>query len=104
MSEKSIAERLQVKPGRRLAVIGAPPALDEATGVADRRAPAGQADIVLLFARDRADLASSLPKLLAAMNTQAIFWLAYPKLTSSLSVNLDRDLIRMPVSLSIKKD
>lgn len=91
MSDKPVAERLQVKGTRRLAVIGASPALDKAVGAA--RAELAKADVVLLFAADRKQLDKTLPAVLKRMAPAAIFWLAYPKLTSKLAGDLSRDVI-----------
>ena len=93
MSDKPVAERLQVKGARRLAVIGAPAGLDSAIGVPEARADAPQADVVLLFAADRARFDAQLPPLLKTMRKDAILWLAYPKLTSRLAADLSRDVI-----------
>jgi hypothetical protein len=93
MSDKPVAERLQVKGERRLAVIGATPALDKAIGVKKARADTGEADVVLLFIRDRAAFDAHLPPLMKKMQKTVIFWLAYPKLTSSLAGDLSRDVI-----------
>ncbi|HTT84920.1 MAG TPA: hypothetical protein VMF67_15700 [Rhizomicrobium sp.] len=91
MSDKPVAERLQVKKGRRLAVIGAPSEVDRAIGAA--RAKPGEADVLLVFARSRAELNKQLPRLLKAPAT-AILWLAYPKLTSKLAGDLSREVVR----------
>ncbi len=91
MSEKPIAERLQVRGGRRLAVIGAPPAVDRL--VAAPRAKPGEPDVVLVFAHDGAELNKQIPLLLAAP-AAAILWLAYPKLTSRLAGDLSRETVR----------
>jgi len=93
MSDKPLAERLQVKGARRLAVIGAPAGLDSAVGVPEARADAAQADVVLLFTADRARFEAELPPLLARMRKDAILWVAYPKLTSRLAADLSRDVI-----------
>jgi hypothetical protein len=90
MSDKPVAERLQVKNGRRLAVVGAPLAVDRLIGAP--RAKSGEADVVLLFVRDRAGMNKQIPQLLRAPAT-AILWLAYPKLTSKLAGDLSRDVI-----------
>jgi len=90
MSDKPVAERLQVKKGRRLAVIGAPAAVDRAIGAA--RARPAEAEVVLAFARDGAALKKQITELLRAPGT-AILWLAYPKLTSKLAGDLNRDVI-----------
>lgn len=93
MSDKPVAERLQVRKGRSLTVIGAPRAVDKSIGVAGSRAKAAEADVVLAFAHDRAELEAQIPKLLAA-KAAAILWIAYPKLTSGLAADLSRELVR----------
>ena len=93
MSDKPVAERLQVKGDRRLAVIGASAALEKTVGVTKARADVVRADVVLLFAPDRAALDSDLPKLLKTMPSSAILWIAYPKLSSRLAGDLSRDII-----------
>jgi hypothetical protein len=93
MSDKPVAERLQVKGERRLAVIGAPAGLDKAIGVKKARADAAKADVVLLFVPNRAELDAQLPMVLKKALPTAILWLAYPKLTSNLAADLSRDVI-----------
>ncbi len=93
MSDKPVAERLQVKGERRLAVIGASPALDRLVGARKARAEPAQADVVLLFVADRARFDAQLPPLLKKMPKPAILWVAYPKLTSRLAADLSRDVI-----------
>jgi hypothetical protein len=94
MSDKPVAERLQVKGGRRLAVVGAPAALDRALGAPEARAGLAAAEVVVLAAADLVALRSTLPGVLAAMLPAAVFWIAYPKLTSRLAADLSRDIIR----------
>ena len=93
MSDKPVAERLQVKPGRRLAVLGAAADLDGKVGAADARCGLAEADVVLLVASDRARLDSALPGVLAQASRAALLWIAYPKLTSTLAADLSRDVI-----------
>ena len=42
----------------------------------------------------QSELRKKLPSLLASLKDNAIFWLAYPKLTSVLAGDLNRDSIR----------
>ena len=93
MSDKPVFERLQVKRGRRLAVLGASRGLDRSVGALDARAPAAKADVILLFAPNRAYLENQLPPALETASHTAILWVAYPKLTSSLAADLSRDII-----------
>lgn len=90
MSEKPLAERLQVKNGRTLALVGAPKGMV----VEAASAPAAKADVVLAFTPDRNALDKTLAKLPPTLKDGAILWVAYPKLTSTLAVDLSRDLIR----------
>ena len=93
MSDKPVAERLQVKGNRRLAVVGATAALEKTVGAGKARADLAAAEVVLLFAPDRAGLEKCLPNVLKAMLPTAIFWVAYPKLSSTLAADLSRDII-----------
>jgi hypothetical protein len=93
MPSKSVAERLQVKADRRLAVVGAPPGLDVVVGATDVRATASDADVVLVFTPDRRTFDQELPSILATTSPPAILWIAYPKLTSRLARDLSRDVI-----------
>ena len=93
MSDKPVAERLQVKGERRLAVIGASAALEKAVGAAKARADLAEADVVLVFAADRARLEGKLPDVLKKMQATAILWVAYPKLSSGLAADLSREII-----------
>jgi Protein of unknown function (DUF3052) len=93
VSDKPVAERLQVKGERRLAVVGASPVLEKTVGAARARADLASADVVLLFASDRAGLEAKLPDVLKTMQETAILWVAYPKLSSGLAADLSRDII-----------
>ena len=93
MSDKPVAERLQVKGDRRVVVIGASAALEKTVGASKARGDVATADVVLLFAPDRKSLDASLPKLHKTMLPAAIFWIAYPKLSSKLAADLSRDII-----------
>jgi len=93
VSDKPAAERLQVKGERRLAVVGASAALEKTVGAAKARADLARADVVLLFASDRAGLEARLPDVLEKMQDAAILWIAYPKLSSGLAADLSRDII-----------
>ena len=90
MSDKPLAQRLQVKPGRTLAVLDAPPGF----AVADAPSASLQiADVVLAFTADRSRLEAAMTDCAAKARPDAIFWIAYPKLTSALKADLSRDII-----------
>lgn len=91
MSDKPVAERLQVKGARRLAVLNPPAGLDQAVG-ADR-AETGLADVVLLFVADKSEWDALVPPALTQIRADAVLWVAYPKLTSKRAGDLSRDII-----------
>jgi hypothetical protein len=92
-STKPVAERLQVRPGRRLAIIAATDTNDQAIGALDQRSAPANADVVLIFVRGRAGLEAHLAETLPALKPTAILWIAYPKLTSAMAGDLHRDII-----------
>lgn len=94
MSDRSVAERLQVKRGRRLAVVGASADLDRAVGALQARAKVTEADVVLLVALNLARLQAQLRTALKSVPQAAILWAAYPKLTSRLAADLSREVVR----------
>jgi len=93
MSDKPVAERLQVKGDRRLAVVGAPAEVDRKIGARKVRGEMAAADVVVLFVENRARLDSALPGALKKISKDSILWIAYPKLTSKLAGDLNRDVI-----------
>jgi hypothetical protein len=87
MSDKPLAERLQVRKDRRLALAGSPIAIE---------APAAslkEAEVVVQFVRNRAEFEANIPPLLKTIRADAILWVAYPKLTSKLAGDINRDII-----------
>jgi hypothetical protein len=94
MADKKLAEKLQIKHGRRLALIDPPAGLDALFGpevpMADTVA---SAEVVLGFARSRAELERTLPALAGRLAPGAILWLGYPKLGTPLAGDISRDVI-----------
>ena len=90
MSDKPLAERLQVKKGRRLHLENAPLGFSVA-GATD--ALLQNAEVTVLFVRDRADYEARRLKFRDETRPDAILWLAYPKLTSALAGDLNRNLL-----------
>lgn len=92
---KSTAERLLIKPGTRVRVMGN--VVDGAARLG--RLPAGaalaeataKADAVVLFARNSADVRAYLPEAAKSAGRDGLLWLAYPKGTSGLKTDLGRD-------------
>lgn len=95
-SGKSLAQKLGLKRGVRLAAIN-PPADYAALIGADAHAftdDAEGADIVHVFVADRADLARRAATLTSGLKLGAALWISWPKKTSPRFVDLTEGGVR----------
>ncbi len=97
MSDKPLAERLQVKNGRSLMVLNPPgdylAKLEPLPDGVKMAASGEKADVVQCFVTKMTELQSTLPQVFAALNPAGILWITYPKLTSKNAGDLNRDII-----------
>ena len=86
----TIAQKLQLKPGQVVVVLGAPPGadLDLPQGAGDP----GEPDAVLLFVRNRRELGERAEPVVEAAGRDALAWVAYPK-AGQLDTDLNRDTL-----------
>src|SRR5262249_43182285 len=91
-----LARKLRVLPGKRLLVVNGPEGYDWALaplppGAEVATHASGMFDVVQVFARDRSQLLRVLPEATAALGPAGLLWVAWPKKTSKLASDLDRD-------------
>ena len=94
-----LPRKLGIKPGHRVACLGAPgdfaATLGELPdGVSVRTAARGTADVIVSFHDRRAELARRMPKLRALMDPAAGLWIAWPKRSSGVPTDLTEDVVR----------
>ena len=92
-----LARKLGIKPGHRVALLGAPeslalPELPEDVRIVRRAG--GQADVFVSFHVARADFARRLPSLRAMMRPAAGLWIAWPKRASKVATDMTEDVVR----------
>ena len=87
-----LAKKLLIRSGSRVAVVGAPPTIDLVLPPGVHPSERGQADIVLVYARDRRQLAPALAKTTKRLADGGILWVAYPK-AGQLGTDLNRDIL-----------
>jgi hypothetical protein len=98
-SGRPLVEKLGIKPGAAVAIVGAPP--DYAAtlgalpaGVSLRAAARGPLDWIQLFVRRRADLERRLPALARALRPDGALWVSWPKRASGVATDLTEDGVR----------
>jgi hypothetical protein len=88
--------KLGIKPGHRVALLGAPDGFDLAVpgGVTIKRRAGGKADVIVSFHTRRAELERRLPALRAMMEPAAGLWIAWPKKAAKLDTDMTEDVVR----------
>jgi hypothetical protein len=91
-----LPQKLGIKPGDRLALLGAPDGfeLELPDGVSVRRRAGGKADVIVSFHTSRAQLEARLPALRAMMEPAAGLWIAWPKRASRMETDITEDVLR----------
>jgi hypothetical protein len=96
MAEKTLVQKLLIKPGMRGAVINAPAGFREQLGDLPEGAQLdtsldGRYQFLLLFVESRATLTSWASKLLEAGQPGVLLWVAFPKKSGSIKADINRD-------------
>ena len=95
-----LPRKLGIKPGQRIAFVGAPPAFAEALGKlpegvdAPRTQVRGPLDLVVAFFVERRALERRLPRLVAALHPAGALWIAWPKRAARVDTDLTEDVVR----------
>ena len=92
----SLASKLQLKPGRSLTLIGAPPGLAESLAAEMPDVAIGeQAEpyAVLAFVTSKADAVDLAQQAFSRVAAGGFAWLAYPKMSSGVATDLNRDIL-----------
>jgi hypothetical protein len=95
-----LPRKLGIKPGHRVALLGAPDGFEADTlgelpdGVGVVRRAGGEADVIVSFHTSRAELERRLPALRAMMEPAAGLWIAWPKRVSKVPTDMTEDVVR----------
>lgn len=95
-AESPLARKLLIKSGNRLALLFPPPGYPEQleplpAGVELTGPDGTPADQVQLFVRDLDSLRREAPAALSAVRPGGIVWIVYPKQTSGIKTDINRD-------------
>jgi hypothetical protein len=92
-----LTAKLQIKPGQTVAAVGAPEDVPPLGDAANPAAEPGNADAVVAFVRNRAELGTGADAAIAAARLDRLAWIAYPK-AGKLGTDLNRDILAAVVS------
>jgi hypothetical protein len=98
MSDKSVAQKLQIKANRTVLFVNAPGGYDAALGglpegVFVVKKAHGPIDIIQVFVGSRNDLEEQLPRLKPLIAPGGMLWVTYHKGTSQTPADINRDTI-----------
>jgi hypothetical protein len=93
-----LLKKLRMQPGHRVLILNAPPGyldtlgeLPEGVELAERAE--GTFDFVQAFAKDLTELEVLAPVAVEAVKHDGLLWISYPKKSSKVDSDLDRDLV-----------
>jgi hypothetical protein len=91
-----LVQKLGIKPGARVAMLGAPPgfSLDLPDGATSRDRLGVHADVVLFFTTERARLEGRIDALAKAVNPSGAIWVAWPKRASRVPTDMTENAVR----------
>jgi len=99
MSLKTVAQKLQVREGQKLLLVNPPQDYSELLA---KQLPknvvmvkgTGEADVIQVFTSSKSQLNEQLGKLRKLLPPKGILWVTYPKGTSKIKTDINRDIIR----------
>jgi Protein of unknown function (DUF3052) len=98
-SRTPLVGKLGIKPGARLALIGAPEGFEASLGelpegVAVRSSLRGTLDVIVAFYREQSALARRLPALRGVLQPAGALWIAWPKRASGVQTDVSENVVR----------
>jgi len=88
--DNAVLKKLRYKQGRAI-VINAPDGY--ALAIETEQELQGKFDFVQLFALNAQDVNDWAPKIIPTLNEEALFWISYPKQTSKMKTDINRDIV-----------
>jgi hypothetical protein len=98
-SDRSLAQKLGIKPSTRVVALRAPPAYASLLGSLPDGATlhtrlAAASGFIHSFARQRDDLEADFPRLAQALTDEGTLWISWPKRASGVDTDLTEDVVR----------
>ncbi len=93
-SKKSLADKLGIKPGKKLHLSNAPDGYGRTlgtlpTGATMLKALQGPCDFIQFFTKEKSELKAAFPKLKKNLATDGILWISWPKGASKIKTDVN---------------
>lgn len=98
MSEKTVAQKLLIKEGYKVLILNAPDGYGTLMGempptVSILSRPEANTDLIQVFIQSRKEMETQLPTLKKSLKPDGLFWVTYPKETSKMPTDVNRDIL-----------
>jgi len=94
MPEKTVAQKLMIKPGKTVWLVNSPENYLQTLGPLPPGAEIVEeapADVIQLFVRNRAEMEAQLPQVAARLRPGTLLWVSYYKGTARVKTDINRD-------------
>ena len=98
MPDKSVAQKMLIKPGNRVLILNSPEGYMSTLGdlpeeVQVFTSPQEKVDILQVFVQSRTEVEIIFKEARKWLDPKSIFWLSYPKGSSGIKADINRDII-----------
>lgn len=98
-AQRSLVEKLGIKPGARIAILNAPRGYRATLGklppgVIVGSTVRGSLPFIHFFVKNRHVLETQLPRLLRALESEGALWISWPKKASGVATDITEDVVR----------
>lgn len=98
-SERSLPEKLGLKPGFRFCILNAPTNYDDTLGelppsVQRLARPSGVMDFIQFFTKQRSELDRVFPALKKELAETGMLWISWPKAASKIATDVNENAVR----------
>ena len=98
-SGKPLVEKLGIKAGSSIAIVGAPKGYDRLLGTLPKqvsriRGVRGSLDFIQFFTKEKQELERRVAALARALAPAGMLWISWPKQSSGVATDLTEDVIR----------
>ncbi len=101
MVDTSLIKKLGIKPKQRVLILKAPEGYVEQLNailpvdveLVTSPATTGNFDVVLQFVGNKADVEQNAPKAIQLVKSGGLLWISYPKQSSKVPTDIDRDIL-----------